>query len=407
MSLIWTTELRFALALALGFLVGLERERSRSLGNLHAAGVRTHCLVSLFGFGLAVLARQGWTAPLPVGLAAVAGLSMLSFLHRVREGRGSWTSEAAVLLTFLSGVLCLAVDVWIPMALAVVGTFLLGEKAEIERRVPLLETDEFLGVLKFLLVTVIVLPVLPDRGFTRFGLNPASIWKIVAMVSTVGFAGYFLVKKLGGRAGLWVSGLVGGVVSSTAVAVATGRMARADPAKGGAALQAAILGSSVMYLRILALVWIVSPTYGRELSWRLPLLALAGVALAATTPARASRDGAVSNLSNPFEVAPALVFAGFFALFTVATGVVREWLGNAGMVVLALVVGTVDIDPFILSVSRSATIEPVLVTAILLAMLSNTLAKGFYFGSQAASARRQAFLRYGLWALVHLPLALL
>lgn len=405
-NIVWSPELRLLVALALGVLVGLERERSRN-DTLHSAGVRTHALTALLGFGAAYLWKMGIVQAPMMALVAITALSAISYWTKTREGRGGWTSELAALLTLVVGMLCLVTEVWIPMALAILGTFILYEKQEIGKHVDLLDRAEFLAVLKFLLVTCIVLPVLPDQGYTQFGLNPASTWKIVVMVSTVGFVGYFLVQKLGGRTGLWVSGLVGGVVSSTAVAVATGRIAQRAPEKAGAALQATLLGSSIMYLRILALVWIVGPAYGLALSWKLPALFVVGILLAVTVRTLPTRSESVESLQNPFEIVPALVFAAFFALFSVATTLVRSFLGVSGLLLLALLVGAVDIDPFILSVSRSATVDPNLVSAILLAMLSNTIAKGLYFGSLAAPIRKQAFLRYGAWALLHVPLALL
>lgn len=406
-AIAWTPELRLLVALALGVLVGLERERSRT-DALHNAGVRTFALASLFGYAAAFLWKVGVTQAPAVALLAIAGFGAISYWVKSREGRGGWTTEIAILLVVTSGMLCLLADVWIPMALAILGTVLLQEKTEIQKRVSLLEQHEFHAMLKFLLVTLIVLPVLPNQGYTRFDLNPSTIWKIVVMVSSVGFAGYFLVKKLGGRMGLWVSGLVGGIVSSTAVAVATGRIAQKSPEKGGAALQATLLGSSIMYLRILALVWIVSPTYGLALSWKLPALCGIGVLLAITTRTPASdKSESVSSLQNPFEIGPAMIFAGFFALFSVATVFIRSLFGVSGLLVLALIVGLVDIDPFILSVSTASALDPTLLSAIILAMLSNTVAKGIYFGTLAAPVRKQAFLRYGAWALLHLPFALL
>lgn len=405
-NIVWSPELRLLVALALGVLVGLERERSR-IDTLHSAGVRTHALTALLGFGSAYLWKMGIVQAPMMALLAIIGLSSISYWSKTREGKAGWTSELATLLTLVVGMLCLVTEIWIPMALAILGTFILYEKQEIGKHVNLLDRAEFLAVLKFLLVTCIVLPVLPDKGYTQFGLNPASIWKIVVMVSSVGFVGYFLVQKLGGRTGLWVSGLVGGVVSSTAVAVATGRIAQRAPEKAGAALQATLLGSSIMYLRILALVWIVGPAYGLALSWKLPALFVAGILLAVTVRAQSTKSESVESLQNPFEIVPALVFAAFFALFSVATTLVRSFFGVSGLLLLALLVGAVDIDPFILSVSRSATVDPTLVSAILLAMLSNTIAKGLYFGSLAAPIRKQAFLRYGAWALLHVPLALI
>jgi uncharacterized membrane protein (DUF4010 family) len=300
-------------------------------------------------------------------------------------------------------------EVWIPTAAAVLGTLVLTEKTEIERNVERLDRAEFLAVLKFLLVTCIVLPMLPDRNFTAWEINPASTWKIVVMVSSVGFVGYFLIRKLGGRMGLWVSGLVGGIVSSTAVSVAMGRLAGREPAKAGGALQAALLASSVMYMRILVLVWIVHPDFGRALVWRLGALCLVGVLLAATVPRAASTEEGegTATLQNPFEILPALGFAALFTLFSVATSVVKTFLGSSGLVLLALVVGVVDIDPFILSAVRNSGVDRIVVASILMAMLSNTVAKGVYFGAQAKPMRRQALLRYCGWALLHLPAAFL
>lgn len=408
-SIVWTEQIRFLLAFALSGLVGLERERSRSSGNPHAAGVRTHILTCLYGFGLADLHRRGLPMALPLGLASVGLIQAVSLWKRAAGGHYGWTSELSILVSFLVGAMCLVSEVWIPAAITILGVLLLTEKAEIERNAERLDRSEFLAVIKFLVVTCIVLPMLPNRGFTAWDINPSSTWKIVVMVSSVGFVGYFLTRKLGGRMGLWVSGIVGGVVSSTAVAVATGRIAGRSPEKAGAALQSAILASSVMYLRILVLVWVVSPLFGRELSWRLPLLSVIGLILALSVPnrSRQQEEEHMENLQNPFEILPALIFAGFFTLFSVATSVVRTFMGGSGLVLLALVVGVVDIDPFILSVAREARIERILITAILMAMMSNTIAKGVYFGSLAAPIRKQAFLRYGVWALCHIPLALI
>jgi len=408
MPIVWSDQVRFLLALALSALVGLERERTKASGNPHAVGVRTHVLTSLFGFLLAELHKSGLTAPIAVGLGLVGAVQIVSYWKRTSDGPKGWTSELSVLISFAIGALCVVSEVWIPAAAAVLGTLVLTEKAEIERSVDRLDRAEFLAVIKFLLVTCIVLPMLPDREFTAWQINPARTWKIVVMVSSIGFVGYFLIRKLGGRMGLWVSGLVGGIVSSTAVSVAMGRLAAREPGKSGAALQAAILASSVMYLRILVLVWLVHPDFGMVLAWRLGALCAVGILLAATVPCASSSQGeGGTNIQNPFEILPALGFAALFTLFSVATSMVRTFLGGSGLVLLALAVGVVDIDPFILSAVRNSSVERILIIAILMAMLSNTVAKGFYFGMQARPVRRQAFLRYFGWALLHLPVAFL
>ena len=406
-ALAWPLELRFALAVGLGLLIGVERERTVVALRKSGAGVRTHALVSLLGFSLGWFGEHVGMALPVAGFAGLTGIVISGFVARARDGAQGWTSEVAVLLSFTTGLLCVQAPVWLPMAVGIVATFLLSEKTVLEGYAGHLDEKEFLGVLKFLLLGLIVLPALPDRGYTQFDINPARIWKIVVLVSSVGFVGYFLTKRFGGKVGLWLSGVLGGIVSSTAVAVAAGRMARQDPAKGPAALQASLLASSVMYLRILALVWLISPTFGQILSWRLVFLSLIGLGLAAFVRSGTRPVGGVSSASNPFELKPAFLFGAFFVILTVATRAVKESFGQAGLVGLSLIVGAVDIDPFILSLHKGAgAVEPILGCACLFSMLSNTVAKGIYFGTISGCMKKPALLRYGAWALLHVPVAL-
>lgn len=407
-DLVWTPALRFLVALLLGVLIGLEREHSR-VHRHGRAGIRTYALISLFGFGAAWMYQQGVTWTPAAALLALALLVTAEYVAKQAEGQTGWTSEVAALLTFLIGALALLADIWMSMAMGVVATLLLAEKAELETYVERLEQAEFLAVIKFLLVTVIILPVLPNTSFTRFELNPRHIWQIVVLVSSIGFVGYFLSKRLGSRIGLPVSGILGGIVSSTAVCIAVGRMAQQKPELRGEALQATLLASSVMYLRILVLIWILNAPLAMALWWKLMLLTAVGVGLSwSLRPPGPSTPAAVSSLENPFEIKPAVVFAALFIALSMATHVVTTTFGQAGLLILALVVGITDIDPFILSLVKGSIMDQgTLVSAIVLAMLSNTLAKGVYFSVLVRPALRHTGWRFGLWALLHLPLLFL
>lgn len=404
-----TVQTRFAIALALGFLAGLERETTGHTSSHRVqAGVRTYSIVSLLGFACAWLGQNGHGPIIPIGLLSLTGLAIISHLAKQRQGHGGWSSEVAALLTFLVGALCLVSEIWLPMALGITSTILLSEKTEIEGLVARLERNEFLAILRFLVVTLLILPVLPNRDYTQFHLNPAHIWKVVVVISSIGFVGYFMVKKLGGRYGLWLSGLLGGVVSSTAVAVAMGRFAAKAPHEERRALQAVLLASSVMYIRILVLFGFVGAAFVQPLVWKLPLLSAIGIILAATMH-RNHRDRpasvGVSTLTNPFELTPALFFAFLFVALGVLTTLVRDWFGGTGLLVLSFVVGVADIDPFLLSlVGGASEATRVLVQAILIAMMGNTLAKGAYFIFLAKGHRRATAWRFGLWALLHVPL---
>ena len=407
----WTFQLRFVVALALGFLVGLERESMKiEHQKLVFGGVRTHPIISMFGFGCAWLYQIGATFMLPAGLLTLGTLTAIAYIAKIRGERFGSTSEISALLTFIMGALALLVDVWVAMALGVVNTMLLSEKARLETFVERLDKSEFLAMLKFLLVTVIILPVLPDQEYTWFRLNPAAIWKIVILVSTLGFVGYVFSKKLGDRVGLWLSGLLGGIVSSTAVTIAAGRMAQKEPQRARAALQASLLAGSIMYMRVLVLVAIVSPAFVQLAWWKFTLLAVVGVVLAVSVkPDGVARSQTQSpELQNPFEITPALIFAALFVIFSIITTVVKKWAGDAGIIALASVVGVTDIDPFILSMIQGTGQGMSLVlAAIIVAMMSNTIVKGVYFSVLLPAHRKETLVRYGLWCLLHLPLILL
>jgi len=374
--------------------------------------VRTYSLISLYGFACGWLYHINVPFALPVGMISIASLVLVSYFAKLREGRLGWTSEMAALLTFIVGALALLTDIWVPMALGIISTLLLSEKAEVENYVEKLNKSEFLAVLKFLLVTVIILPVLPNREFTEYKLNPTTVWKIVILVSSLGFVGYFLMKKLGSSLGLWLSGLLGGIVSSTAVSVSAGRIARTHPERSGAALQSTLLASSVMYLKILALVWVLNPSFVPYLWWKLCALSAIGIVMAPRILTRNSETtdlAQVSTLQNPFEIKPAMFFAALFVTLSVVTLFIRTSFGGAGLLYLSAVIGVSDIIPFILSLVNNSPIDPVFISAIMIATMSNTVVKGIYFGTQvpAIAVRNEAFLRYGIWAALHVPFVLL
>ena len=253
------------------------------------------------------------------------------------------------------------------MALGIIGTLLLSEKSEIEKYVEKLDKSEFLAVLKFLLLTIIILPALPDKEYTQFNLNPTHIWQIVIMVSAIGFVGYFLMKKFGSRAGLSISGLLGGVVSSTAVSIAVGNIAKRQPEQSRNALQSSMFASSIMYIRILIIIWIINPAVIFNLWWKLVALGIIGVLLSVGIGLKSNAAGEqFSTLQNPFELKPAVMFAVLFVVLSVITVLVKKFFGTGGILTLSAIVGVTDIDPFILSLVRGQQpVSALIVSAII------------------------------------------
>ena len=404
----WTDQLRFLVAIALGFLVGLEREsRGSSLTSKLTAGVRTYTLISLFGFGCAWLYRLNIEFIVPVGIIVVGGMILSSYLAKQKSGAVGWTSEIAALLTFVVGVLSLIADIWIAMALGIFTTLLLSEKSELERYIDKLDKSEFLAVVKFLIVTIIILPALPDKEYTQFNLNPYRIWQIVILVSSIGFVGYFLMKKFGDKVGLWLSGLLGGIASSTAVSIAMGNIAKKNGLLAKRAFQATILASSVMYLRILAIIFLLNSGLATGIWWKLVILFCFGLLLAVIIRDKQTEisSNPISTLQNPFEIRPAVIFAFLFIVLSIVTILVKQFFGGSGLLALSAIVGVTDIDPFILSIiSRPIPIGNFIESAIIISMMSNTIVKGIYFGFLVKSLRKQVTLFFGVWVVIHILL---
>jgi uncharacterized membrane protein (DUF4010 family) len=401
----WSDELRFLVAIALGFLVGLEREsRGNELASKLTAGVRTYTLISLFGFGCAWLYRLNVEFIIPIGIIVIGTMILAGYLAKQKSGAIGWTSEIAALLTFIVGVLSLVADIWIPMALGIFTTLLLSEKAQLEQYIDKLDKSEFLAVVKFLLVTLIILPALPDQNYTKYNLNPYRIWQIVILISSIGFVGYFLMKKFGEKVGLWLSGLMGGIVSSTAVSIAMGNIAKQDSSKALRAFQATILASSVMYLRILILIYFINSSIAFEIWWKLVILFFFGTVLAFIIHDKKDVEpaGPISSISNPFEIKPAVIFASLFVILSVVTILVKQFWGEGGLIGLSVVVGVTDIDPFILSIiDNQSLVINVVIASIIISMMSNTIIKGIYFGFLSKKLRKKVILYFAIWAAMH------
>jgi uncharacterized membrane protein (DUF4010 family) len=301
----------------------------------------------------------------------------------------------------------LVADIWIAMALGIFTTLLLSEKAELEQYIEKLDKSEFLAVIKFLIVTIIILPALPDRTYTQFNLNPYRIWEIVILISSIGFVGYFLMKKFGDKVGLWLSGLLGGIASSTAVSIAMGNIAKKNETSAKRAFQATILASSVMYLRILVIIYLLNSGIASEIWWKLFILFFVGLLFAIIIREKntGASPGPISSIQNPFEIKPAVIFAFLFVLLSIVTIWVNQFFGGSGLLALSGIVGVTDIDPFILSIiNKQLLVENIIDSAILISMMSNTIVKGFYFGFLAKGLRKQVILYFTIWVLIHILL---
>jgi uncharacterized membrane protein (DUF4010 family) len=405
----------FALSAGIGLLVGLERERKPSA----KAGVRTFALIAVLGsLGALLTEATGSAWALGAGALCVTGALVAAYLQdpdSVRDEAGTTTVVAAIAVFFLGaanyyGYRTLAV------ALGVGMTVLLYFKAELEGFSHKLTGQDIRSMLQFAVLTAVILPLLPDQSYGPYGvLNPFQIWLMVVLVAAVSLAGYVAWRFTLGRHGLLLTGVLGGLVSSTATTLVYARHVAAGTQPLPAALLVILLANATMLMRVIVLVGVVAPS---SLGWAVLVIvpallaALAGVAWrwreAATAP---PADEAAFR--NPTQLKTALSFAVIYAVVLLLSAWANDQLGSRGVLALAAVSGLTDVDAITLSSLRlldnGALSQRSALTAVGIAVTSNLVFKAGIAAAAGGSALRWPVVRafgvpllgmaVGLWAL--------
>jgi uncharacterized membrane protein (DUF4010 family) len=425
-----------AAALALGLLIGLEREHARveaSENNPSAKGARTFALIALLGYASVLMGQSVPSLPLLTlaGLALLLSALHLEKIRRIHPAPGTdsqppspppsrgedVTTEVAALVCCVLGMLVhqqLGVAVMLGLFCVVV----LISKPWVRQLARSVRRSELVGTLQLLLALLIVLPVVPDRALTLFPplegvLNPRSVVLFVLLIAGVGYVGYVLTRILGARRGLSLAGLIGGMTSSTAVTLAMGERVKENASLIAPALQGALLAYGVMMLRVLLVTMVVYPPLGMSLLVPSLLMVLGYLISFFVVLLRARKNeaiidagdqGAVS-LSNPFEILPALKWGLLYIGVVLIAKIARTYLGVRGLYLASAAAGLADVDSIVVASSKLTQQggEPlrVGVTAIWIAVASNTAIKtGMAWWSGGRS--------YGLRILLgHLPALIL
>lgn len=349
--------LRLAVALAIGLLVGVERgwqERDHRPGG-RTAGIRTYGITGLLG-GVCAAVAQAMDTPATYYVSfAVFSLIFAWFKWReeVSEGDFSVTGVVAALAVFALGGLAVAGD---QIAAAAGGTALAGVLASREYLHAWLKRISWVELRAALLLaamSVIVLPLLPDRALDPWGgFNPWEIWFFTVLVASISYAGYVAIKVFGPQKGILFSSLAGAVVSSTAITLSLGRMA-ASSEDGPGLAGAACLAALVSVVRVLAIILAINASILEAVA--LPLIG-AGAIFALAGSLLFSFRAAQGELSqapkNPFDLIPLLIFAATFAAVALASAYAQTRLGGSGAIAVSTVSGVLDVDAAILSVAR-------------------------------------------------------
>ena len=401
--------LRFGVALGLGLLLGLERERKRD-AELLFGGVRTFALIALLGAIGAFMQRelnQGWLVI--AAFVSLSALVIVSYATTAARGELGITTEVTALLAFTVGALCGWEKVGVASVVTVVCLLLLTLKDFLHRLARRVELADVEATLQFAVISVIILPLLPNQNFGPPPIdviNPYKIWLMVVLIAGLNFLGYLLVKVLGGEHGLVVTGILGGLVSSTAVTLSFSQRSRQEPAMSSAFVLAIVVAWTIMFLRVVVMVGVVYKDLAMDLALALGCMAAAGLVVSffLWQRSKARETGVVTAGANPFELSEAIKFGLLFGIVTIVAKAAQTYLGAAGLYLAGALAGLTDVDAISLSMANLAQTNPdssmIAARTIVIAVLSNTIVKAGMATFMGAPVLRRTILLATLLLLI-------
>ncbi len=367
---------RYLAALAIGLLMGLERERNPSA----KAGLRTFALTALLGTLASHLAeRTGSPWLIAAGLLLTGGMMIAAYLRSPQEeGDPGTTTVTALMVCYGLGVLTWLVEIKLAVMLGIGATILLYFKPELRGLSERLTRRDLLSVLQFSVLSFIILPLLPNRDYGPYGaLNPYQIWWMVVLIAGVGLAGYAGLRLGGQRRGAAVLGLLGGLVSSTATTLAFSRHARTGEVMAGIAVIVIVLANLVVLVRLGVLAAVLAPDVLTQLlsgAGRGTDCRRAGrLVRHGQTPA-ARHDAGRCRWPTPPSCVPPWASALLYAIVLLAAAWLSDWLGHRGLYFVALVSGLTDVDAITLTSLRLHNLGKLTVAAAVNAITLATLA---------------------------------
>jgi uncharacterized membrane protein (DUF4010 family) len=372
---------QLGIAAGLGLLVGLQRERSAS----RIAGIRTFSLITMLGVlcGVAAQSYGGWVVAAGlVGLAVLAGVANVVQIRSAELDPGM-TTEVAGLVMFMIGVALTAGLVLEAIVAGAGVALLLHWKAKLHSFAGRIEPEEFDSLMRFILITLVVLPVLPNQGYGPYGiLNPFRIWLMVVLIVGISLVGYVAFRLFGAKLGTLAAGILGGLISSTATTISYSRRSRERPERSPAAALIVALASTVVFARVLIEIAVVAPSMMRATAG--PIVAMMGVMLLVCVALYAagigSRELELQDEDPPSELGSAVMFGLLYAGVLLAVAFAKQHWGDQGLYAVAAISGLTDMDAITLSTAELMRAEELPPSTgwrlILVGSLANLVFKG-------------------------------
>lgn len=375
------------IALAIGLLIGLERGwRTRELNEgMRVAGLRTYGMISLLGGLSGMLTQQVDTYFIGfvfLGLTSVLLLAYGKSLDKFKDF--SITGTIAMLTTFTLGALTVYGHITLAAASAVVITSLLGFKPLLHGWLKKLEQHELHATLKLLLISVVMLPILPDQDYGPWAaFNPYQIWWMIVLITGISYLGYFAIKIGGNQHGPVLTGALGGLVSSTAVTLNLSKLSTQYPDMENVPAAGILTACATMFARTLLLTSLMNPTVFLALSPALLVMSIFTylVAFLLWRNGQGFRVIEEITLENPFQLGMALKFGAFLVVIMLLSKLLTVYFGDMGTYFLAAASGLADVDPITLSMSKMSNDGlnvHVAAQAILIAVSVNSGIKGIF-----------------------------
>jgi len=376
-------------AFGVGLLIGIERGwqgRVKEEGD-RVAGIRTFALTGIFGGIIGIISGHFGEWLLAAALLSFATVVAITYFVGVKESDDiGFTTSVALLITFSLGIWAtFGNHAWV-FIVAVLVLALLGYKPDIHKWIRNIETKEIYAGIKLLIISVILLPLLPDKGYGPYeALNPYWLWLMVVLITGLSFLGYLAISHFGDRIGVLLTALTGGLASSTAVTLSLANMAKRTSVSN-IFMAGVLIASGIMFIRVVIEVTVVNAKLLYML-WP-PILVMFALNLLGilwllrSDRKKENEKSSPMKIENPFQLSTALKFGVLLGVILVLSEVMKEWLGDEGIYILSVVSGLMDVDAITLSLSKMATgelPEKVAATAIVLATITNTIIKGLMF----------------------------
>ena len=376
---------KISIAILIGLFVGVERERAKNPHHDAFAGIRTYPLISILGFVTALISSFTTIYVFLLGFFIFGILVAIEYYITASKGELGGTTELTLLLVYVLGGLVYWNYLLLSAALSVIITMFLSLKTKFRSFAGKIEEEDIFATLKFAIITIIVLPLLPDKTFDPYDvLNPLKIWYLVVLISGINFVGYVLFKIIGTKKGILILALLGGLASSTAVALSFSQRSKESPSLSADFSSGILLATAVMYPRVLFIVFLFNQTIAIKLSIPFLILSLICITIGLIIWKNTHKGNEENlKLTNPFKLLFAVKFGLIFTAVLFASSVANNLLGNNGIYLASFIGGFASLDAAVLSVmdmSNKLLSINVISAAILMAIGANTIFKMVLIG---------------------------